>query len=287
MLFVVSLFLFKNKTIFKNTRADGLVYNGNEQVADLVERDTDEDGVSDWQESLYGTDPTKKDTNDDGVPDNIEIARRQGQTAQNGELNLNIQGDEGALTQTDQFSRELFSTVAALNQAGGVDQSTVDTLTDSLMGKIQNPQAKKIFVYTDMKVIQDDSKQAVKNYNDTLNKIYAKYPIKYTVTYILQKLIIDENDIDETVLPQLDPIIKQMNNIIRDMSQVNVPPSLAYLHLNMLNALEKLSENVSDIRVYDTDVIVAMSGISQYETNADALEVATNNLANTINQRLK
>lgn len=288
IVFIVVLFFTKSSSSFKSeTNPSGLSYNGNEKVGDLVNRDTDKDGVPDWQEGLFGTDPTKKDTNDDGIPDNVEIARRQGQTLVNGEINLNIQESEN-LTETDKLSRELFSTLATLNQAGPVDQTTIDALSSSLAEKINDSSAKKIFTLADIKVIKDDSVQATKNYYEALGKMFNKYPYPNSgVLDVLDRFIVDENTVDESVLTELDPIIGQINKIINDMAKMNVPQSLASLHLDVLNTLEKLSENVSNIRLYDTDVVVAMSGINQYGTNTNALGVAINNLANAVSQRLK
>lgn len=287
VLFVFVLFISKNTTLFKNeSRSDGLVYNGNEKIEDLINRDTDLDGVSDWQEGIYGTDPTKKDTNDDGIPDNIEIARMSGQTLTNGELNLNIGGEEDK-TQTGLLSRELFSTLATLNQAGQVDQDTIDKLSASLADKIQTSSSRKTFVMAELKITKTDTLQDVKNYNDSLNKIYTKYPIKYTVLDTLDKFIIDEDNVDENALLELDPIIKQTNNIINETAKMNVPPSLASLHLNVLNAMQKVSENISDIKLYNTDIVIAMSAISGYSENATTLEQAVANLENMVNQRLE
>lgn len=287
VVFLVALFFTKTSSTFKNqTENSGLVYNGNEKIEDLVNRDTDGDSVPDWEEGLFGTDPTKKDTNDDGISDGVEIARRSGQTPTNGELNLNFQEPEN-LTETDKLSRELFSTVAALNQAGQVDQNTIDTLSNSLIEKISNSTAKKTYLLPDIKVTKADNAQVIKNYSSAISKTFDKYSVKYTVFDVLDKFFIDENNVDESVLPQLDPIIKQTKDIINELTKMNVPEGLAFLHLDALNALEKLSENISDIRVYDTDVVVAMSGISQYQANADTLETTMNNLVNAINQRLK
>jgi len=288
VVFVVGLFFVKNKSVFKNNSANGgLVYSGNEKIADLVNNDTDKDGVPDWEEGLFGTDPTKKDSNDDGIPDGIEIAKRNGQAPVDGELNLNIEEPE-KLTETDQLSRELFSTVATLNQAGVVDQSTVDTISNSLINKISNSPARKTFTLSDLKVVQGDDKQTIKNYNDKLNQIYNKYPYpKYTVLDVLDKFFIDEDNVDESVLPQLDPIIKQTKNIIGEVVKVDVPKNLAFLHLDAVNELEKVLENVSDMRAYNTDIVVAMRGISQYEVNINNFESAANHLANAINQSLK
>ncbi|MFH1366042.1 MAG: hypothetical protein ABIG99_01490, partial [Patescibacteria group bacterium] len=68
VVFLVVLFLVKNTTFFKKTEVrqeinpkNGLI-SSNATIEDLINRDTDKDGVPDWQEGLWGTDPTKKET---------------------------------------------------------------------------------------------------------------------------------------------------------------------------------------------------------------------------------
>lgn len=39
-----------------------------------LDRDTDKDGIPDWQEALFGFDPNKADTNGDGTPDTLPAA---------------------------------------------------------------------------------------------------------------------------------------------------------------------------------------------------------------------
>ena len=119
-----------------------------------------------------------------------------------------------------------------------------------------------------------------------MSNIQEKYPAKGNVMEVLQKFIIDENNVDATVLVELDPIIEQVNKIIIELAKMSVPQSLVTLHLDFLNTLQRLSENVSDIKLYDTDVIVALSGISQYENNVAVLEKATRDLADAISQKL-
>src|SRR6476620_135431 len=66
-------------------------------IKDIVEKDTDGDTIPDWEEVLWGTDPSKKDTNDDGIPDNVEIEKKKQAlgadntptAGDNGDANLN------------------------------------------------------------------------------------------------------------------------------------------------------------------------------------------------------
>ena len=191
------------------------------------------------------------------------------------------------LTQTDQFSRELFSTIATLNQNGIVDQATIDKLGASLAEKIQNPIIRKVFLISDIKTINDNSVQAFINYNNALNSIFQKYPTTYSVLDVLQEFIIDENSVDVSVLSKLNPIIEQSNKVMTAMVKMNVPQSLSVLHLNFINTLQRLVENLSDIKLYDNDSIVALGGISKYKENTTQLESDLNNLVNVIDQKLK
>jgi len=293
VVFVVVLFFLKTKTIFKNEEKyisqqinqAGLIYS-NEVISKLVNKDTDGDGMLDWEEGLWGTDPTKKDTNGDGVLDNIEIEKLKSETGQGeqGESLLALQDEN--LTETDKFSRELFATVATFNQSGAMDQVTVDKISDSLAEQIKNTPSKKIFLISDIKVIADDTVVTIQKYSNTLDGILSKITVKYTVIDVLQKFVGDENNENIEALSELDPIIKQTTDFINGMVKMETPQSLATLHLDVVNALERLIKNLNDIKLYDSDIIVALGAISQYQTNTIALESATQKLTAVINQKL-
>jgi hypothetical protein len=188
------------------------------------------------------------------------------------------------LTQTDKFSRELFSAVAALNEAGTMDPATIDKLTNSLAEQIQNSAPRKVFTISDLKITNDDSISAVQKYYDTLNNTYKKYQFKKGVLQVLQEFLKDENNI--AVLSELDPIIDQVNKIINEVVKIEVPKSFALLHLDLLNSSERVVENISDIKLFDSDTVVAIGAITQYQKNSTALETASKKLVDTIKQKL-
>ena len=256
--------------------------SGNDILQDLVNKDTDGDSVLDWEEGLWGTDPGKKDTDDDGTLDGVEITGLKSETADSEEN----AGEAENLTQTDKFARELFSTITTLNQAGEIDEATIEKLSSSLAEQIQNSVPKKVFNVSEINILDDNTQQATQNYNNTLESIFKKYPINTTVLDVLQKFIIDENNVDTSVLIELDPIIEQTKKVIEEMVKIKVPQFLASSHLSLINAFQRLVENVVDIRLYDTDIILSLSAISQYETNTNLLESALNNLGSIIDKKL-
>jgi len=257
-----------------------------ETLVELVNKDTDGDGILDWEEKLWGTDPTKTETTP-GIPDEEAIAKIKAENdAKGGNANDSTSTEEN-LTQTDKFSRELLSTLLTLSQNGTVDQTTIDSLGAALSEKIQNPVVRKVYSALGINVIQDDSDQAVIDYLKTFDDIHKKYPdLNYGVLDVLQEFVVGDQDVNLDALKKLDPIIEQNSKIIVALTKMNVPPSMANSHLEIINSLERLGENAEDIRVFDTDPIVSLGGITQYDKNTTLLESSLSNLTNVVRSKL-
>jgi len=290
VVFLVAVFFIKNGIPFlrnKNIEAinqkSSLV--GNATVADLINKDTDGDEIPDWEESLWGTDPNTKETTP-GVPDKTMIEKLKTDPANNYGGGDDGKNNTENLTETDKFSRELFSTLVTLNENGAVDQETVDKISNSLAESIQNSPQRKVYALSDIKVVPDGSVAAVKKYADASSAIYTKYPIQGNVLDILQRFVVDENNVDASVLSELDPIIKQTRARLAAMLTIQVPEPFSLLYVDLLNTSEKLAENLEDIRLYDTDAIVALGGITQYEQNVTAFQETLGKLVDAINQKL-
>jgi len=284
VVFIVVLFFIKTQTQYKNELNNeiGLIY-GNEKVGDFVNRDTDKDGVLDWEESLWGTDPTKADTDGDGVGDAEEISRWKLESGMGNGLG-NGAGEN--LTETDRLSRELFSTVVALNQIGTINQETADKIGDSLVSQIQNSTPKKVFLFTDIKIGQNNSATVVQSYLNKIGDMNKKHPSNGDVIEILAEFIKDEENPDVGALVKLGPIVKRINAMINELQQIEAPSELAQIHLDLINALERVMENVSDIQFFETDTVLAMSAINQYGENTNVLDAVIIKLSKAISQKL-
>lgn len=285
-LFLVALFSFKNGIPFRGKTAlqsaneeKGLIY-GDATVATLIENDTDEDGVLDWEEALWGLDPLNSETNP-GTPDGTAVAKLKAtyEPEDSGFLS------EANLTETDKFSRELLSTLVTLNQTGEVDNETIEKITTSLSEHIKDYTPDKIFTLSELNISEDNSVVATKRYNETLEKIHSKYPVTGTGTEILQKFISEETG-DASALKELDIMISNTENIISELLKTPVPGSLAIQHLSFVNSLERLVENFKNIQQYETDAIVALGAISQYETSLNQLSRSVLELKSAIETRL-
>lgn len=288
VLFLLALFLIKDTNIFKKAvslvqnKQGVLVYSGT--VGDLINKDTDGDGIPDWEESLYGLDPTKKETTP-GILDSVALSKITGQ--ENSVGTAAEDNNTENLTETDKFSREFFSTAAVLSQNGSVDQGTVDQISSSLADKISNAAPRKVYTLLDVKMTNDNSTTSVQKYVDTLKNIYTKYSTTVRVEDVLAKFTGDGTTMDETALKGLDPSIKYLQEIVDAWVGMSVPSDLAKQHLDALNGMERLLENVTDMQLYSKDPVIAMGAIKNYLKNVDLLQSALDARAAAISQKLK
>ncbi|HEV7424021.1 MAG TPA: hypothetical protein VGO21_02405, partial [Candidatus Paceibacterota bacterium] len=163
----------------------------------------------------------------------------------------------------------------------------VDKLSSSLADNIQNSTPRKIFTIGNIKTTQNETHLDIQKYSNTLSSLYPKTPNKYSVLEILQKFIADGNIADVSALSLLDPIIKRDEGLVAGMLKMEVPESLAVLHLNLTNSVEKVLENLNDIKLYDSDPIVSLTAISQYENNSVTVGSEILNIEKVIAQKLK
>jgi len=279
--FLVVLFYIKNRSGAENQAGlqPTLAYNDTDTLADLVNRDTDQDGVLDWEENLWGTNPKLKETTP-GTPDVTAIEELK---TKDGKTGSPISGN---LTETDKFTQELFSTVSVLSQSGTLDQVTVDKLSETLANQIKNSPVEKIYGISDLKVKKDAGVAAITKYNDEMYAKLKKYPLRESPIDILDEATTEDGNIDGQVLEKLDPIAEQIKKIVGEMLQIDVPETFTTYHLALINSLEKLSENLTDVQSIDTDVIVALGAMSQMEQNIDSLESSTANLQAALEKKL-
>lgn len=290
---LVLLFSLNTKSTIKNQagQSTGLVY-GDKTLSDVVNTDSDLDGVLDWEEGLWGTDPLKVDSDSDGVPDGTEINQLKGtETITSG----SVLDEEEVLTETDRFSREVFTTVATLSQSGTLTQETLEGLGSSLATQIENPTVSKVFLFSDIKTTGNNTKESARIYLNSLESILKKQPLLYKEGYdgivytinvtfsdVLQKYLLDPES--DKAFTGLNQITKEIENTITSMKGLTVPSGLSVIHLDILNSFQRILENMTNTKLAIKDPIVAMGGASKYEENGVALESALNRLKVAIEQ---
>ena len=135
----------------KYEKKDVEVVEGDSSAQNFYTADADKDGVYDWEESLWGTDPKLKDTDGNGVSDGDEINDKKKEIQTRNGLSEGEDLSEN-LNQTEIFARELFSAASIANQNGGLSPEALQNFSNSFGKSVSSASIADVYKPSDLKL---------------------------------------------------------------------------------------------------------------------------------------
>lgn len=272
LLFFAAFKLLSGKNSFFAQRNDVKVQAGNLTINEMITKDSDGDGVPDWEEALWGTDPNNKETF--GMPDATYIANKRKA------LNVNQPADNGTPTQTDNFARDFFAAYNAMKTSGQVDDATIKNFSSALGQKIVDSSVVDQYSEKDLKLADNDDPQTQADYYASAAGLFAIYK---------ESGLGDELEIaggiastgqggDTKSEDQLQKIAGAYQEFAQKLLLVPVPKSLVQYHLEIINSANNTGIAVSNMSKMISDPVTGLSGISQYQKYSSDLITSANNL---------
>lgn len=237
----------------------------------VLTKDTDGDGLPDWREELYGTDPTNPHSVRSDMTDAEAVAAglvaspyiTAGKTA----TSTSAEGkDFGAdiptpapapQSLTEAFARTLFTEYVQANGAKAPDASAQSAIVTHLVAQFsQNTQGllRTRYAPTSVRTRSDIS---VTSYASAVENIFMKddAPPGNMDSLSLLQTAIEDNDV--AALKRLAEIGSAYGAMARDLSVTDVPPALAEAHMKLLESLDLLSQAASvSSRITDDPLLV-------------------------------
>ena len=251
----------------------------NPTLPDLIQRDTDGDGVPDWEEALWGTDKNKKITFND-TPDATYIANKKKELKIEG----SVLADATKLTETEKFAREFFTSYSAMKSSGQIDQNTINDFSSALGQNIVNPTLVDRYTETDVKINNVDNPASKQKYYFEVKTLFKKYQsagLGNELDLVSQALASNSADGTSSNTSQYDKlpaIASAYQNFAQKVMELSVPQSLAEYHLRIANSANNTGISVSNLGKIASDPIVGLSGLSQYQKYSDDLVKAVTDL---------
>lgn len=282
MVGVIILKREKTETVYNMVLKENIA-----KAAEILNRDKDGDGLKDWEEELWKTDPTKPDTDSDGTTDGEEIRLRRDPTiAGPGDVfdEKTIQEKindvpEKPETETERLSREFFAGYLELKQQGGgkISPEALQGLVyETFLSAPLLSEEGKRYDTTDIKM-QEPGIESLREYGNQVGMLISKHSttgINDPFT-IFNRALQTENP-DE--LADLEQYITAYNGLIADLLILPVPEQAVKIHLELLNAFQGISENTTAFGKIFTDSLKAMPAIPMYQKNAENLTIALKKL---------
>ena len=229
---------------------------------DLIERDTDGDGVKDWEESLWGTDKNNPDTDGDGEGDEEEIATLRAE--KNGGAPTSLSD----LNETDQFAREFFATTIALSESGNLSNASISSLTENYASGAISWKQETVFTSDNLKTVAVSTTSKT-TYEADITKILNTYNIG-SIDYI-NKLPAYIEDRDAESLAVLQQTAEIYSGAVTSLLEISVPTDATPAHLTLINSLENHYEIIDSIIKIDSNPIRSLAGISYFTKSMESI----------------
>lgn len=248
------------KEIFTSKNNTGALKIENQTIAEIIESDLDGDGISDWEEALWGTDKNKKETF--GMPDTTYIANKKK------ELNIEQNVNMTKLTETEKFARQFFSSFTAMNESGQVDKNTINSFSNALGQKIVNPVLIDQYSEKNIKInTNNDELVKLQYYVDvkSLFESYQKMGIGDELDIVNNGLAASSMASSTDPYSKLPTIAKAYQDFAKKMMGISVPSELTSYHLQIANSANNTGISVLNMAQIIKDPLIGLEGISQYQ----------------------
>ncbi|MBU4579975.1 thrombospondin type 3 repeat-containing protein [Patescibacteria group bacterium] len=265
-------------------------------------RDSDNDGLADWEETTWKTDPCRPDTDADGYFDGEEVNSGYDPTkpAPNDELDGQEKTEPRVLpsnlTQalsrilSEKIIKEKMESVSDISDI--LDSSLIATsnqIVDSAIQKIIT-QARQEFslpniLDEEIVISPDNTVEAIQSY---ARKIVETIDLRVGENNINQGGVFESEGqmfyyaVQTKDFNEIDKNIKFYKEVSEDMKQISVPSDLIDIHKEQIGIFQVMSSIFKAIKEIDSDPLKTNLALEQYELTFELLSQTFQKLANYI-----
>lgn len=231
------------------------------RVGDIIEKDSNNNGISDWEEYLWGFDPKRN-----GESNKEQIMAKKKTLSENEsvsvENNVNV-GDNEAL------ARQFFALIVSLQQSGQLNDDTMKSISDA-MGQTIEPTALKNTYNKEMLNIIQVSPASLDKYHKDLNDLFNKYSDK-NIGDELTLLAQGVGSGDPQALILVQSIASSYKSFAKDLIKIPVPSNVSLLVLDLANSYDKTGVSLDGLSSVLNDPILGMKSITNYKKYSDSI----------------
>jgi hypothetical protein len=242
-----------------------------------IQKDSNNNGIPDWEETLWGLDPTK-----DGQANKVTIEQRKAALAQNADT-ANSSDIKNTSSSADLVSQEFFAAVMSLQASGNLNDQSLQAIADAVGQKVVAVPIKDSFKPVDVKTEEVTDKN-VAIYFTAMKNIFVKYKNKNIgdeLTFISQG-IQNNNPNAMKVAAGVAASYRAFGN---EVIKIAVPIVIAQNHLDLANNYVKVGESIDNMTKELTDPILSMQGLISYKKYNDLLVLEIKYLSGILSLR--
>ncbi len=260
ILIVLGAFFVGDKNTTYGTNV-GTVTKAPERSA-ITTTDSDKDGVPDWEESLQAK-----------VFETIDTPTST--------ILVSDEPYEPPTTFTGKFSEAFFKDYLQ-GKINGEDFSDPTAFVGTAIQAIEQNTASKQHAIAELTIVPD-SEESIRTYGNRVAEIIQSNSIGNENEALILQRALQANDPE--MLKALEPINAVYTKMIEESLQMPVPQSLAFRHVDLLNAYEAILTDIGAMQVAFTDPLFSLARVKAYQKDAEALYTALKGIADFLSLR--
>ena len=262
-------------------------------------KDSDSDGLADWQEVTWKTDPCRPDTDGDGYFDGEEVSSGYNPTKPAPNDELAAQGQANPRTLPKNLTQALAQILSEKMIEGemGLISNALDPTSITTSNQVVNAAIQEILINArkefslpnisgeEIAILNNNSVAAIQFYAGNIVKIIDQWAEK---TGIDQEGLFESEAqifyyaVQTKDFNEVDKNIEFYKGVSESMKQIPVPSNLASIHKEQIGVLWMMSNVFKAVKEIDSDPLKANLALEQYETIVNLLDQTLQKLANYI-----
>ena len=258
------------------------------------EIDSDKDGLKDWEEALWQTNPDKKDTDGDGSDDGSEVLAKRDPLipGPNDDINsdqiialYNYRSSDSRFTaraynQTQNMANVLIPQSVILTQKKNLTMSDIDTVIGPFENSVVTATSvKNQFTTDDIQTVETNNATKAE-YASKMEEIFIEYG-KVDNDEIAEFAKYLENNNEAGVIGMRSSAMRY-ESLANKLIAIDVPSVSVAYHLKLTNQLGTLSGSLERLSEYYNDPVDAMIGLKQFKEVSAKLPETIANIAKSI-----
>lgn len=242
----------------------------------IIEKDSDGDGLLDWEETLWGTDPYKIDTDGDGILDGEYVANRKKDKAPEEIVNFED------LSFTQQFSREFFGMYLEFKADGEVTEVEKNALIAKILNS-RDPDLPLPYEASRVKTIPQTEENLRSYFVGIVLMVQGASPKDITKSELVLLEEALQDDAPE-LLGEVKRIADGYAKLSNELQTLSVPQTVRTHHAEFVTATMRLAHIIEGFSRADSDAAYALVVLPEYQNEVDRMVLALQGINEVVNK---
>lgn len=255
----------------------------NPLLAEAAEQDSDHDGLKDWEERLWKTDPNKTDTDGDGTNDGDEVKANRDPLVKGPKDSIantisfaDAISDESlqGLSTTEKIARQFFIEYLSHKQNGRAltaseEQALLLNTVKLSAAEVETPET---YAEKDFSVLPTSTPESLRLYGNTLGDTIRRHSFTADNELVLLSSALSNKSVED--LQKINALANAYTLILHDLLAMSVPKDALPAHIFLTNQISVIAETIEAFGAFDTDPVSTLVAITNYQTRGKNLETS-------------